>query len=110
MQWPNHDYQYTAAKFVQALDSLVGNGELKERLFSAVITLTVIKVDDLPKALRSEYAELLEALTWVRLPPDRLDQGTLLSTLEAMTVEEAATIARKILHLYTHVLEAASKQ
>ncbi len=93
-------------KLEQAIEELVGAGDVKERLEAATITLAPIFPDDFPAGhLRDEYADIRQALTW--LPPEeRSRQGLAESTLEAMTEEEAGTLAKGLFSLYTSAAEA----
>ena len=90
----------------QAIEELVGAGDVKERLESATITLAPIFPDDFPAGhLRDEYADIRQALTW--LPPEEgSGQGSPESDLEAMTEEEAGTLAKSLFSLYTSAAEA----
>ena len=93
-------------KLEQAIEELVGAGDVKERLESATITLAPIFPDDFPAGhLRDEYADIRQALTW--LPPEEgSGQGSPESDLEAMTEEEAGTLAKSLFSLYTSAAEA----
>ena len=93
-------------KLEQAIEELVGAGDVKERLEAATITLAPIFPEDFPAGhLRDEYADIRQALTW--LPPEEgSGQGLLESDLEAMTEEEAGTLAKSLFSLYTSAAEA----
>jgi hypothetical protein len=93
-------------KLEQAIEELVGAGDIKERLEAATITLAPIFPDDFPAGhLRDEYADIRQALTW--LPPEEgSGQELAESTLEAMTEEEAGTLAKSLYSLYTSAAEA----
>ena len=93
-------------KLEQAIEELVGAGDVKERLEAATMKLAPIFPDDFPAGhLRDEYADIRRALTW--LPPEeRSRQGLAESTLEAMTEEEAGTLAKSLFSLYTSAAEA----
>jgi hypothetical protein len=93
-------------KLEQAIEELVGAGGVKERLEAATITLSPIFPEDFPAGhLRDEYADIRQALTW--LPPEEgSGQGLLESDLEAMTEEEAGTLAKSLFSLYTSAAEA----
>ena len=90
----------------QAIEELVGAGGVKERLEAATITLAPIFPDDFPAGhLRDEYADIRQALTW--LPPvEGSGQGVLSSNLEAMTEEEAGSLAKSLFSLYKSAAEA----
>jgi hypothetical protein len=93
-------------KLEQAIEELVGAGDVKERLEAATITLAPIFPEDFPAGhLRDEYADLRQALTW--LPPEEESGQELAeSTLEAMTEEEAGSLAKSLFSLYTSAAEA----
>jgi hypothetical protein len=93
-------------KLEQAIEELVGAGDVKERLEAATTKLAPIFPDDFPAGhLRDEYADIHKALT--RLPPEeRSRQGLAESTLEAMTEEEAGTLEKSLFSLYTSAAEA----
>jgi hypothetical protein len=91
-------FTYALGKLDQAIEELEGAGEIKERLDAAGKTLAPIFPDDFPEPLRTEYASIHEALTW--LPGDET-RGTAETTLAAMTDEEASSLAQRLVSLYT---------
>jgi hypothetical protein len=99
-------FTHAFGKLEQAIGELVGAGDVKERLEAATITLAPIFSDDFPAGhLRDEYADIRQALTW--LPPEEgSGQGLAESNLEAMTEEEAETLAKSLFSLYTSAAEA----
>src|SRR5215216_3853611 len=99
-------FTYAFGKLEQAIEELVGAGDVKERLKVATMTLVPIFPDDFPAGhLPDEYADIRQALTW--LPSEEgSGQGLPESTLEAMTEEEAADLAKSLLSLYTSAAEA----
>jgi hypothetical protein len=99
-------FTYAFGRLEQAVEELVGAGGVKERLEAATITLAPIFPDEFPAGhLRDEYADIRQALTW--LPPEEgSGQGLAESTLEAMTEEEAGTLAKSLFSLYTSAAEA----
>jgi hypothetical protein len=99
-------FTYAFGKLEQAIEELVGAGEVKERLTLATMTLVPIFPDDFPAGhLRDEYADIQRALTWTS-PGEGSEQGLLESTLEAMTEEEAGALAKSLFTLYTSAAEA----
>jgi hypothetical protein len=97
--WPG-GFTYAFAKLGQAIEELVGAGDIKDRLGTATMTLAPIFPDDFPEGhLRDEYASIREALTWVP-PEEGSRQGLLGTTLDAMTEEEAGALAERLLSLY----------
>ena len=99
-------FTYAFSRLEQAIEELVGARGVKERLEAATITLAPIFPDDFPAGhLRDEYADIRQALTW--LPPEEgSGQGLPESTLEAMTEEEAGSLAKSHFSLYTSAAEA----
>jgi hypothetical protein len=93
-------------KLEQAIEELVGAGDVKERLEAATMKLSPIFPEDFPAGhLRDEYADIRQALTW--LPPvEGSGQGLAESTLEAMTEQEAGMLAKSLFSLYTSAAEA----
>jgi hypothetical protein len=99
-------FTYAFSRLEQAIEELVGAGGVKERLEAATITLAPIFPDDFPAGhLRDEYADIRQALTW--LPSEEgSGQGSPESNLEAMTEEEAGSLAKSLFSLYTSAAEA----
>jgi hypothetical protein len=99
-------FTYAFEKLGQAIEELVGAGDVKERLEVATMTLARIFPDDFPAGhLRDEYADIRQALTW--LPPEEgSGLGLLESNLEAMTEEEAGALAKSLFSLYASAAEA----
>ena len=53
-------------KLEQAIEELVGAGDVKERLEAATMKLSPIFPEDFPAGhLRDEYADIRQALTWL---------------------------------------------
>jgi len=99
-------FTYAFGKLEQAIEELVGAGDVKARLEAATMKLSPIFPKDFPAGhLRDEYADLRQALIW--LPPEEgSGQGVLSSTLKAMTEEQAGALAKSIFSLYTSAAEA----
>jgi hypothetical protein len=94
-------------KLEQAIEELVGAGDVKERLEAATMKLSPIFPEDFPAGhLRDEYADIRQALTCWLPPEEGSGQGLLLSDLEAMTEEEAGMLAKSLFSLYTSAAEA----
>jgi hypothetical protein len=59
-------FTYAFGNLEQAIEELVGAGEVKERLTLATMTLVLIFPDDFPAGhLRDEYADIRQALSWL---------------------------------------------
>jgi hypothetical protein len=94
------------SKLEQAIEELVGAGDVKQRLEAATTKLLPILPEDFPAGhLRDEYADIRQALTWLS-PEEGSGQGLAESNLEAMTEEEAGTLAKSLLSLYASTAEA----
>jgi len=94
------DFLYSFAKLEQAVEELVRAGDIKERLGNASMVLAPIFLDDFPPGpLREEYASIREALIWVP-PEEGSGKGLLESTLDAMTENEAGTLAERLFSVY----------
>ena len=73
-------FTYAFGKLEQAIEELVGAGDVKERLEVATIALVPIFPDDFPAGhLRDEYADIRQALAWPP-PEEGSGQGLLEST------------------------------
>ncbi len=93
---------YAFGKLGQAIEELVGAGDVKERLEVATMTLAPI----FPEGhLRDEYADIHQALTW--LPPEQgSGQGLLERILEVMTEGQTGALAKSLFSLYASAAEA----
>ncbi len=93
-------FTYAIGKLGQAIEELVGVGDIKQRLEIASLTLAPIVPGDFPEGhLRDEYASIREALTWVP-PEEESEQGLLGATIDEMTEAEAGVLAQRLLTLY----------
>ena len=90
---------YTIEKLWEAVSILAsGTTSLRRRLYDAYISsLHVLKSSDFPDDLKQEFNELNEALTWV--PIEREGEGTLSSTTNVMSDDEAKQLANNIVNL-----------
>jgi hypothetical protein len=99
-------FTYAFAKLEQAIEHLVGAGDIKTRMEAAAMVLAPIFPDDFPEGrMRDEYASIREALTWVS-PEEGSTHGLLGSTLEVMAEEEAASLAKRLFFLYLDAVES----
>jgi hypothetical protein len=99
-------FTYAFGKLEQAIEELVGAGDVKERLKVATMTLVLIFPDDFPAGhLRDEYADIRQALAWPP-PEEGSGQGLPESNLKAMTEEEAGVLAKSLFSVYTSAAEA----
>jgi hypothetical protein len=102
---PNDYDLYAREKLGQAMDALEGTGPIKQRLYRAWNDgLHVVQPEMLSDGLRKEFQALREAFTWVAPDPETVKgewPGTVVSTLRAMSDEEARALAAKIERLYT---------
>jgi len=79
-------------KFRNALDALAGGeGALRRRLSSALVSLAGLRDEDLPQPLQDTYRELMVRVSWKRDgDPQR---GYWEETLTAMSDEDARRVA-----------------
>lgn len=98
---PPYRYHYAAEKLYAGLGSLVGSGDVRDRLNSAGLNILHLQSSDFPTDVQEEWANIRHALTW--LPVDYEGEGTLRATTRAMTEEEASSLADRILNLFFHV-------
>ena len=86
---------YTWQKLYEAVSSLVGSGSISERLEAAAMYLIVLDDKDFPdQPLRLKYREIRERLT---------RDGSIPTTVNALSEEESSTTATDILSLFNEV-------
>lgn len=90
---------YTGEKVFSALTTLItGNRSIQQRLIDAFVhSLSLLRIDDIPKGLREEFIELEEALTSVE---PKGDEGRIHATVREMDEYTASEYAIKIFKLY----------
>jgi len=94
------DFTYAFGKLEQAIEELVaGKGAIKSRLDTITKTMAPIFPEDFPESLREEYRSISEALAWIP-PEEGSNQGLADATLEAMTEDEAGSLAERLFSLY----------
>lgn len=99
-------FNYAEEKLLQAINSLIINGPLIERLEAATIYLFRLRTDDFPESLRQEFTSIKESLTRV---PGVADEGSIRATLKGMAPKEMEECAHRIHSLYRHMMEFNSK-
>jgi hypothetical protein len=96
--------RYALGQLYLAICTLVGPGDVRERLANAYIShLSPVTPNDFPDDLAKEYGRIHEALSW--LPPEHEGQGRLQATINAMTHEEAMLLGQQLVTLYGDLLE-----
>jgi hypothetical protein len=96
--------RYAIEKLHLAVSTLVGTGNVRDRLAEAYLRhLSPVSARDFPEELREEYREIITAFSCV--PVEYEGQGTLRSTLNAMSDEEAVMLARRLVGLYYDLVE-----
>jgi hypothetical protein len=91
-----------AQRFAAAVQALVADGPIKQRLTSACAEhLAGIAEADLPPALREPFAELLTAVSRVA-PAGR--ESRIRATVQKMSASEAVGHAATIVKLYAELL------
>jgi hypothetical protein len=98
---------YPREKLWQALDSLVGDGTIQQRLEAAAMSLTRLQERDftgLPdypaEGLQEQFRKIMQALTNVAAGAG---EGTIAATTRQLTNEQGDKIAKEILSLYIAV-------
>ena len=95
-------------KLYQATLSLIGSGDIHQRLESAGLTLVTSGPDLVPAnlpELRAEYESIHDALT--ARDPDSAEDGRLQATIRHLSTEDAKHIADRIFSLYIKLLHGS---
>jgi hypothetical protein len=96
--------RYAIGKLYLAVNTLVGGGSVRERLAEAYVQhLSSVSPRDFPEEMRDEYREIITALGWVAVEYE--GQGTLPSTINSITEEEAVLVARRLVSLFYDLTE-----
>ncbi len=97
------DRNYFLEKMHQTVSSLVdGDCDLKPRLASAGLTLTIRGDDYVPEEYREQFTEIIRDLK--RCPAETSDESSTEATVREMTIDEAREMADRILNLYVRAL------
>jgi hypothetical protein len=88
--------------------ALVGIGDIRQRLHKAYLYFQPLVPSNMPEHLREDLAQLKHDLTGV--PVAKEGEGALVSTLRAMSDEEADRLAKKIYALYVEVVRASYEE
>lgn len=107
-----HDYDsYAREKLGQAVDALEEAGPIQERLWRAWLEgLHVVNPEYLSGDLKVEFEWIRETFSWLPPDPSEADPsgeewpGTVITTLRAMSDEEAEALAARIRRLYGSLL------
>jgi hypothetical protein len=95
---------YAIEKFYVAILSLIGMGDIRERLESAALTLSTLRPgDDFPTSLRERFKSLWSDLT--REEAQIEGEGRIRATIRKIEPEDAAKIAEQIFDLYFDLLD-----
>jgi len=95
---------YAIEKLFLAVSSLVGTGSVREGLAEAYLQhLSPVSVRDFPEELKEEYRAMITALSSV--PVEYEWQGTLRSTINAMSNEEAVLLAQRLVCLFYDLVD-----
>lgn len=95
---------YRWEKLFTAVDSLIGRGDMKERLLNAyVYSLIHLNERYFPEEeLKKKFIEIKEELNRI---PAVGDEGTAWATIKRLSEDEAVEYAHKILSLFDSVCE-----
>lgn len=89
-------------RFYAAVSVIVAHGNIKQRLMSAFEDhLALIENDELPVAIKEDFAELRSMMTGVE-PLN--GEGHVRATVRKMSIVEADECARKMLEIYTRLV------
>ena len=92
-------------RFYAAVSVVASHGNIKQRLVAAFEDhLAVIEDDELPVAVREKFAELKALMTGVE-PLN--GEGHIRATVRKMSVPEADECSRRMLDLYTELVNIA---
>jgi hypothetical protein len=86
-----------------AVESLVGVGDIRDRLFGAFLTIGVFKVEELPDDIQNDYRQTMEDLSWL---PAEGDEGKVRATLNEMSDDEATALAERIFRMFVRGAES----
>lgn len=92
-------YDYAREKFWQAVDTLVGSGNIQERLANAAMILIRLQPadKDLPEELREEFGQLYHELTKETATGN---EGNIVATTRKLTDEQGSKLAKRIFSIY----------
>ena len=97
---------YTWEKFHAAIETLTGPGTIKERLGDAFLySLLMLKPEDLPEHLQSDFQQLCDDLSRVQASGD---EGNIKATVKVMSDDEASTHVKKIVSMYDKIARGES--
>ena len=89
-------------RFYAAVSVIVAHGNIKQRLMSAFEDhLALIENDELPVAIKEDFAELRSMMTGVE--PFN-GEGHIRATVRKMSVNEADECAQKMLDIYSNLI------
>jgi hypothetical protein len=80
-----------------------GVGDIRDRLFSAFLTIGVFKVEELPDDIQNDYRQTMEDLSWL---PAEGDEGKVRATLNEMSDDEATALAERIFRMFVRGAES----
>jgi hypothetical protein len=96
-----------AQRFAAAVDTLIGDGPIKQRLAGAYsLHLADLADADLPAALRRDFADLQAALT--RVNPAG-SESRIRASVQKMSVNEATGHAATIVKLYVELMNGLER-
>ena len=89
-------------RFYAAVSVVAGHGNIKQRLIGAFEEhLAIVEGEELPLAIREEFAELKRLVTGVE-PLN--GEGRIRATIRKMSVVEADACAQKLVDVYTNLV------
>jgi hypothetical protein len=100
------DVLYVEEILYQAMDEIIaGKGSIRDRLISAAVSLTRLKIDEIPDKNRNDFAAVMDTLS--KHPAKRAGEGSIRASVRKLHNDEPAALARKIMSIYVDVSCAA---
>jgi hypothetical protein len=98
---------YAWEKFGDAVHHLtIDEAEIKSRLFSAFVSISLLSPRDLPDELRGQFEELIGLLT---AKDPKKDEGRIGATLHGMRKQKASEIAERFMNIYLRLAQICNE-
>jgi hypothetical protein len=95
-----------AERFAEAVQTLISDGSIKQRLANAYAHLNDLADAEFPAGLRREFGDLQAALS--RIAPVG-SEGRVRASVQKMSPDEAATHAATIVRLYVELMNTLER-
>jgi hypothetical protein len=99
------DIRYAWEKLFRAVESLAsGTGSIQDRLYNTCVShLGGLRPDIFPQEIRDEFEDLWEIVT--KIQPLHSDQGSLKTTIEALSEDRARKLAERLVSMFSRVAQ-----